>query len=134
MTAILPGRDWRLRVIYHTNGNQSLLGAVIIGVLGRMAPRPPWVGKAATIQENGMVSAPFMSKAGHYSPNCVLFQSVEDMTGQFSRLADEVGLGDEDRIKLFREVRLWCARDLRKDKEALHFYAVEKARKAGENL
>lgn len=118
-------QHWKYRVVQATKGNTSLLGAVVLGILGKMARRPPWVAARATIGADGVVRAQCCDRNGREG-FAALFTSVEDMAGQFSRLADELKLEDAERIELFQQVKLWCARDLRPEgqRQRLTFHAT----------
>jgi hypothetical protein len=110
---------WQYRAIQFCRGNQTPLGTILLAVIGRNAKNPPWYGTAAEIRADGLVVSSFTDRHRklHYP---ALVCGVTELVDMFSRLADDLKLADADRIEMFRQVRQWCARDLRRG-ITLHF-------------
>lgn len=112
------GRDWKWRAIRATHGNQSRLGCILIAVIGRMPLNPPRIRGNAVILEDGTVLADveLRNGKGFLATN---LGSIEELVGNFRGLADHLKLSDKDRVEMFNELRMWCAKDFRAIKEPL---------------
>lgn len=112
-------QTWEYRAIMATQGPRSQLGAIVLAVLGKQRMTAPAFGAHAIIMEDGAVLADFMDRNG-VEHGARRICSVQELTDNFSRLADTLLLSDEDRIAMFAKVRAWIFKDYRKDKN-LHF-------------
>lgn len=105
-------KSWKYWVVEATRGNQTMLGAVIIAVLGRTPKNPPFFNVWATIDAEGVIRAGFVARNGlqyHDFPIC----HVRDLGVELNRLADHCKLDDAQRAALFEEVRKWVRSDAR---------------------
>jgi hypothetical protein len=110
---------WQYRAIKHQSGNQTQLGALVIAICGKRPSNPPRIMGSGLIDEDGNILVTFHSRAGQMH-QAFKYCTVQEMTAEFSRLADVLQLSDEERIEMFGEVRRWIGKDLRAD-PILHF-------------
>lgn len=105
-------QTWQYRCVAATQGNSSLLGCILLSVIGRNARHPPWIESGVTIDADGVCYVNFVDKTyTEYvnAPICV----VEDLINNFKGLADTLKLSDADRVALFDELRKWVVKDMR---------------------
>lgn len=112
----LAKSSWPYRVVEATRGNQTMLGAILLAVLGKAARNPPWVSSTGRIVSDeggrGVLVIDLVTRRRmelRDAPVCY----VDEFTGQLRRLADELKLPDDQREALFLAVRKWIANDER---------------------
>lgn len=113
-------QTWEYRAIVATQGPRTQLGAVLLAVLGKQRLTRPQFGASAIILEDGAVVSDFTDRAGR-NLGARRVYSVQELTDNFSRLADRLLLSDEDRIAMFAKVRSWIFKDYRTGDKNLHF-------------
>ncbi len=133
----LIGVNWKLRAIALTKGNKSLMGALVIAMLGRKCNPPcfapasfgsdvpadlpqadfsegEWCGVKKGypwIDKQGFVRMVYRSSLT--SPWTIGHEHVTDFRDRFRRLADMLDLSDADRVAMFDEVKKFLVRDER---------------------
>jgi hypothetical protein len=107
-----------LRAVVATRGNQTLLGCILLAVLGKAASNPPRFGSGAVIRLDGTVTAHFQGRNGAWTEGAHIANIIEVRDG-FRRLADALDLGDEDRGDMFTELAKWITHDERALAEGL---------------
>lgn len=105
-------QSWQYRAINQLRGNQTPLGALLLGVIGRNAKHPPWVESGLTIDVDGMCYLDFVNKRYEEIKN-MPFIHVEDLKDGWNRLADTIRASDAERVAMFDELRKYVLRDLR---------------------
>ena len=105
-----------------------MLGAMVLAVLGKQRSTLPQLGHSAVITNAGFVVSDFIAKDAKFYPKRVVCH-VDDLTRNFSGLADTLKLADFDRIALFTKVRAWIFEDHRIDKQ-LHFTVEQRLGRA----
>ena len=111
---------WQYRCVARTRGNQTQLGAVLLAVLGQQRATYPRFQGQATITPEGIMLCDFYGRDMVYRPLAGV-ASVGELVGQFSEIADDLRLPDQDRIALFAAVKNWIGRDMRDGDKVLHF-------------
>jgi len=112
-------QGWRYRTILATKGNQSMMGALVIAVCGKRPSNGPRIMDSGKIDIEGNVTCTFQTRDGTIHEN-FRWCSVEELTDEFSRLADRLKLPDHERVEMFGEVRRWISKDERAE-TTLHF-------------
>lgn len=103
---------WQYRAVERTRGNQTLLGCIILSVIGRPAKNPPRVGALAKIDLLGNIRTGMTNGRGVDYEDC-LIGTVKQVADQFNRLADDLKFSDEDRLAMFAELQKWIEHDER---------------------
>lgn len=104
---------WQYRCIQRLRSNETLPGAILLGVLDKSyRVHPPRVGREGEIGPDGTVYAGYQDKSGKLHAQ-MKFCHIDDLIMAFRRLADELKLDDKDRTALFDAIRRWVARDAR---------------------
>lgn len=124
---------WQGRLLAQARGKQ---GAVLLSVLAHSYPieamkvllgvvfpgfesiSAPFYCSAARIARNGKVCAHMIGKRGEFMRNTVVADSVEELQGDFRRLADRARLSDSERVELFKVLQKWLVADFRVKPEA----------------
>jgi hypothetical protein len=109
-------QSWQFKVIAATRGNQTLFGACLLSIIGRVASNPPWVGMTAVITPAGDLLANVQSRQNHaagFHPVPCSLGPISVFVDQCRRVADETKLDDAQRIAFFDEVRKWITHDFR---------------------
>lgn len=106
--------SWQYRAIQKTRGNTTIIGAVLVAMLGKSyrIRGGKRFGRSAEILRNGTVVAPYESAGGQIyqrMPIC----SVTDLVTGFRRLADKLKLDDSERAEMFLKLRQWISKDAR---------------------
>jgi hypothetical protein len=104
--------SWQYRAIAATRGNQTRLGAVLLGVLGKSGDRYPAYGLNAEIDAHGVVWSAMHDRYGNPYRR-VIVGDVEDLTNNFRGLADHLKLSDGERKEMFDALRKWISHDYR---------------------
>lgn len=133
--------NWARKAIRATKGNQSLLGCVVIAMLGRAASNPPrFISPTAKIDAVGRIFCPLEDRHGRrwieypervpdvpgsllmrtpradeWSAGGITFSpgTVTEVRDELRRLADHLKLIDADRTAMFEEFRKWIESDAR---------------------
>lgn len=111
---------WAYKAVVATRGNTTLLGAILLQLIGKQAKAPPQVLSTATVDKNGLTWARLSAfKHGEYAEAVVPLGLITDIRDEFRRLADWLKLDDVERLELFDELRKWVAVDLRAEPSVL---------------
>lgn len=105
-------KQWKIRAVTATKGNQSRLGCILICMLGYMPKNPPRMRGLAVITSDGrvLVDCQLAGQAQFFATD---IGSVEEVRDNMRGLADHLKLSDADRVEMFDELRKWFARDFR---------------------
>lgn len=108
--------SWQYKAIVATRGNQTMLGAIFLQIIGKSAKHPPQIIGTASVDEEGLCWT-LLRKAhgGEIAEGVVCLGELSAIVDEFRRLADHLKLDDAERIELFEELRKWVAVDLRAD-------------------
>ena len=90
----------------------SQLRALVEAVFHIWPRKVPAFADNAVITSDGYVMSDFKDKAGRLH-RMALVCDIEDLVGNFRGLADFMKLDDEERKKLFGELRMWIFVDYR---------------------
>lgn len=104
--------SWQYRAIEATQGPRSMLGAILLAVLGKQRRTVPQFRGQATITSNGFVLCDYLDKSGQIRFGAFLCD-VADLTRNFRGLADHLRLTDAERVEMFDALRNWIAKDYR---------------------
>ena len=115
-------QSWQFRAVLATRGNQTLMGTVVLAVIGRNAKNPPWIEEPFTILADGTVITDVVTRDRWLHKNQPLFH-VSDLVSEFRRLADHLRLSDDDRIAMFAELRKFIKLDMRADHDELKHHS-----------
>lgn len=108
--------SWQYKAIVATRGNQTLLGAIFLQIIGKAAKHPPQIIGTASVDEEGLCWTVLRKQHGvEVAEGVVCLGYMADIRDDFRRLADHLKLDDAERIELFEELRKWVAVDLRAD-------------------
>lgn len=108
--------SWQYKAIVATRGNQTLLGAIFLQIIGKQAKHPPQIVGTATVDEDGLCWTLLRAQHGvEAAQGIVCLGEIGAIVDEFRRLADFLKLADDERIELFDELRKWVAVDLRAD-------------------
>ncbi|HLZ23660.1 MAG TPA: hypothetical protein VKQ30_16235 [Ktedonobacterales bacterium] len=108
--------SWQYKAIVATRGNQTLLGAIFLQIIGKNAKHPPQIVGTASVDEDGLCWSVLRKQHGlEIAEGIVCLGSIADIRDEFRRLADHLKLNDDERKELFVELRKWVAVDLRAD-------------------
>lgn len=104
--------SWQYRVIAASRGNSTLLGTLVLAVLGRNATSAPAAGENAIITDNGWIVTKFLTRDGKLHEAAPVGR-VSDIVDVLRKLSDVARLNDAERVEFFAQVRAWIARDYR---------------------
>lgn len=104
--------DWRYRAVEATQGNQTLMGMTLLAILGKRPRHPPFLGKTAVIEENGLMTVDAMTAEGRWVKGGNLGH-VQVFIDSLRGLCDHLEFSDVDRAELFSEARKWISLDNR---------------------
>jgi len=104
--------SWQYRVIAETKGNSTMLGCLLLAVMGRNAKSAPAMGENAIITTDGIIVTQFLTKHGRLH-KAVPIGRVSEIVTELRQLSDKLKLPDDDRVAMFAEMRKWIARDYR---------------------
>lgn len=105
-------QSWPYRAIERTRGNQTLLGTILLSIIGRVASNPPTAGMTAIIDRDGVVRTNMVGR-DHKAYVGVPIGTVEHFVANLRRLADDLQLADADRVAMFDQARKWVSHDFR---------------------
>jgi hypothetical protein len=109
---------WKLRALYATRGQQTMMGAIVLAIIGHIPRRRPYIRGLAEIDSTGVIWAKLYPKSV-LIPRKVPLCKVQDYTDELNRLADLCKFDDRERNELFTEARKWIERDHRAKSEIL---------------
>src|SRR4051812_33874904 len=109
---VTPRRDWRLKLIEATRGNQSLLGCIVLAAIGKTPKNPPYFTGSATITGAGDVLCDFVERDRTYRVAAKIGDD-DDLARNILGLVIHCGLTDEERVEFLARVNRWIARDHR---------------------
>lgn len=112
--AISERASWQYRLIKHTRGNQTILGAFIVAMFGRKVNPPCFHPGGIRITKDGQVLALFLS-TNPYTPwqDVVIFPSVQEMRKMFLQTTDELKFNAVEVHAVFDELRKFVRVDER---------------------
>jgi len=105
-------RDWRLKLIEATRGNQSLLGCIVLAAINKEPDNPPYFRGKAIIANNGDVYCDFVDRNGVYLAKAWIGDD-EDFTRNLVMLTVHADLNAEERVEFLALVNNWIATDER---------------------
>lgn len=105
-------RDWRFKLISATQGNQSLLGCIVLAAIGKEPSNPPYFRGKATIASNGEVFCDFVAKDRTYHHRARVSDD-EDLVKNLVGLTVHCGLTDAERVEFLAGVNRWIGTDER---------------------
>lgn len=105
-------RDWRLKLIESTHGNQTMLGCIVLAAIGKEPENPPYFRGKAIIANNGDVYCDFVAKDGAYHAKARIGDD-EDFTRNLIMLTVHADLNDEERVEFLARVNNWIEKDER---------------------
>lgn len=106
--------SWQYKAIVATRGNQTLLGTILLQLIGKAAKHPPQIVSLATVDEAGLTWAVLRKQHGaEVAEGLVCLGLIGDIRDEFRRLADYLKLDDTERLELFDELKKWVEVDLR---------------------
>lgn len=107
---------WQYKAIVATRGNQTMLGAIFLQIIGKQAKHPPQIVGTASVDEEGLCWTILRKQHGlEVAEGIVCLGLIADIRDDFRRLADHLKLDDTERVELFTELRKWVSVDLRAD-------------------
>ena len=104
--------DFRFRLIEATQGNQSLLGAVVLAAIGKTPANPPYLSGRATITSDGLLMCDFTSKDGVFHPGALVGDD-EDFARNLLGLCNHCQLNNDEKIEFLARVNHWIEFDHR---------------------
>lgn len=107
-----PRRDYRLKLIECTKGNQSQLGCIVLAAIGREPENPPYFRGKANIASNGDVFCDFVSRDGIYHAGARIGDD-EDFTRNLVTLTVVADLNEDERTQFLALVNNWIDKDER---------------------
>lgn len=107
-----PRRDWRLKLIEATRGNQSMLGCIVLAAIGKEPANPPYFRGKATISAVGEVFCDFVSKDRIYN-TAAHVSGDEELVRNCVGLTVHCDLDDFERVEFLAKVNDWIGADER---------------------
>lgn len=107
-----PRRDWRLRVIEATQGNQTQIGVIVLASIGKEPDNPPYLRSKARIDSDGLVICDFVSKDGVYHHDAIVGDD-EDLVRNVMGLVRHCDLNEDERIEFMARINNWIGTDHR---------------------
>jgi hypothetical protein len=105
-------QTWQFKAVEATHGNQTLVGCIVLAVIGKAASNPPWIGPTAIISRDGDVFANMTSKRD-VEPGPTYIAPIGALVDTWRKLADSLDISDADREAMFLELRKWISHDFR---------------------
>jgi len=110
-------RDWRLKLIEATQGNQSMLGCVVLAAIGREPENPPYFRGKAQITAGGDVLCDFVGRGSKKGESVYHVMARvgddEDFARNILGLAINCGLNEFERVEFLARVNAWIGTDHR---------------------
>lgn len=105
---------WPVKLLHLTRGNQTLDGAVVIAVLGRVPPsrRQCFASPTAIIDADGQVRCPFIDRNGEIDAEFIVGTTIE-LRDNMRQLCDAAKLSDDERRAFFEALGKWIEKDYR---------------------
>lgn len=104
-------RDWRLKLIEATKGNQSLMGCIVLAAIGKGEDRTPGFRGKAVITNRNEVLCDFVDSKGYHVKARI--SDDEDLVRNIVGLAYHCDLNDEERTEFLARVNAWIWLDER---------------------
>src|SRR6202012_343969 len=105
---------WPSRAVIATRGNQTLIGCIVLAILGKAASNPPRIVGAAEIRADGQVIAPMQSRRmSDGETELLALCSASQLRDGLNRIGDAIHATEDERAALFEEARKWIAKDWR---------------------
>lgn len=111
---------WAYRAVLACSGPQSVMGAVIIAMIGKQRRTVPQFGRSAIIDPIGMLRADLYRKDGTWAYMTGIM-SVDSFRDELGKVADHIDATDDERADMYKTAREWIGRDLRIIKNPLKF-------------
>lgn len=109
-TALIPyRRDWRIKLIEATRGNQTLMGCIVLQAINKKPGHPPFFTSTARITAQGEVMAHFMGKDGLHENARVC--SDRDLVENCINLCRHCDLNEVERIEFLARINAWIEVD-----------------------
>lgn len=105
-----PRRDWRLKLIEATRGNQSLMGCLVLAAIGKEPSNPPFFRGKARITNQNEVLCDFVGKDRIYH-SMARISDDEDLVQNLVRLTVHCDLTDDERVEFLARVNAWIEHD-----------------------
>lgn len=106
-------QSWQYKTVELLRGNQTLLGSVLLAILGKAPSNPPRIISAGVITAEGILITAFEARAQRGVALTVELGPVEQVRDLYRSICDQLKLPDADRIEFFNEMRKWISRDYR---------------------
>lgn len=103
---------WKLRAIAATRGSTTMMGAVVLAIMGHVPPRPPYFKGLARIDAQGVIHAKMRGRRELFAKERPLMP-VQAYTDELKRLAELCQMDDSEARQLMDEGRKWIERDAR---------------------
>jgi hypothetical protein len=82
-------------------------------VLPGVSITPPCLTGTARIAHTGKVMCSAIDENGIFNLGIPVFDSEDELTGEFRKIADKLKLTDDERVELFKAVQNWVTADYR---------------------
>ncbi|SRR5258708_40228193 len=105
-------RDWRLKLIAATRGNQTLLGCIVLAAIGKEPENPPYFRGKAVIASTGDVYCDFVARDRVYHIKARIGDD-EDFVRNLITLTYHCDLNTEERVEFLARVNNWIDKDER---------------------
>lgn len=109
--AIAERKSWQYRAVEYTHANQSIIGALLVAVLGRYSNPPCFHPRGGKITKDGIVLALYKGRTDRQYRVERVYENVEEFTNAFRGLAAAIGMTDTEQKAMFDEVRKWIFKD-----------------------
>lgn len=103
---------WKLRAIAATRGTTTMMGAVVLAILGHKPSKRPYFTGLASIDKHGVIWALLYAK-NNIVPKMTPIGPVQTYTDDLKRLAEVCQMDDGEARQLMDEARKWIERDAR---------------------
>lgn len=112
-------QTWQYKAVAATRGNQSRLGLIVLGIIGKTPQNPPFLmlRPGLVITEDGDVLCDWIGSANAPIVATCL-GDITEVRDNLRRLADHLKLSDPDRIAMFEALQRWVYKDFRATSEA----------------
>lgn len=104
--------DWRFKLIEAAQGNQSMLGCIVLAAIGKKPSNPPFFHGKAIITEAGEVLCDFVERDRVYHRKARVSDD-EDLVRNLVSLTVHCGLTDTERVEFLARVNAWIGEDHR---------------------